>query len=172
MPKRIPCASSGSSPMLYVPISPPRVRSAAAELGVVDLEQVAELLLLGAQVRDVLVVRLRAQRHPLDDLEAVALDTAVLRRVVRQQPHGRDTEVDEDLGTDAVLTRVDGEAELEVRLDGVATLLLELVRAQFVAEADAASFVAAQVDHDAFAGVVHALQRLFELLAAVAAHRA
>ena len=60
-----------------------------------------------------------------------------------------DAEVDEHLRTDAVLARVGREAELLVRLDGVAALVLERVRPQLVAEADAAPFVTAQVDDDA-----------------------
>ena len=50
------------------------------------------------------------QRDPVDDLEPVALDPAVLRRVVRHEPHRRDAEVDEDLRTDPVLPRVGWEA--------------------------------------------------------------
>ena len=50
------------------------------------------------------------ERHPLDDLEPEALETAVLRGVVRHQPHRRDAEVDEDLGADAVLAAVGREA--------------------------------------------------------------
>ena len=65
------------------------------------------------------------QRDPLDDLETVALEAAVLRRVVRHQPHRGDAEVDEDLRADAVLARIGREAELDVGLDGVAALVLQ-----------------------------------------------
>ena len=117
-------------------------------------------------------VRGDVQRDPLDDLETVALEAAVLRGVVRHQPHRRDAEVDEDLRADAVLARVGREAELDVRLDGVAALVLQGVRAQLVAEADAAALVAAQVDDDAAALGGDPLERAVELHAAVAAHRA
>src|SRR5262249_36647592 len=50
-----------------------------------EVEEVAELLLLRAQVGDVLVVRFDAHRHPLDDFEPVRLDAAVLGGVVRHQ---------------------------------------------------------------------------------------
>ena len=113
-------------------------------------------------------VRHGLHRHPLDDLEAVALDAAVLRRVVRHQPHRRDAEVDEDLRADAVLARVGREAELEVGLDGVAAFVLQRVRAQLVAEPDAAAFVPAQVHDDALALLGDLLQRAVELRAAVA----
>ena len=74
------------------------------------LEQVAQPFSLGAQVLEVLRVRGRLQRHPLDDVEPVALETAVLRRVVRHEAHLRHPELDEDLGADAVLATVDGKA--------------------------------------------------------------
>ena len=64
---------------------------------------------------------------------------------------------------DAVLARVGREAELDVRLDGVAALVLQRVRAQLVAEADAAALVAAQVDDDALALGGDALEREVEL---------
>ena len=117
------------------------------------------------------VVRHRLHRHPLDDLEAVTLDAAVLRRVVRHQPHRGDAEVDEDLRADAVLARVGREAELEIRLDRVAALVLQRVRAQLVAEPDAAAFVAAQVHDDALALLRDLLERAVELHAAVAPQR-
>ena len=107
----------------------------------------AELLLLGAQVADVLVVREILQRHPVDDRETVALEPPVLGGIVGEQPHGGDAEVDEDLRADPVLARVGGEAELHVRLHRVVALVLQRVGAHLVAEADAATLVAAQV-HD------------------------
>ena len=137
-----------------------------------EVEEVTHLLLLGPQVRDVLRVRRDLERHPLDDLEPEALEAAVLRRVVGHHPHRGDPEVDEDLRPDAVLARVGREAELLVRLDGVAALVLQRVRPQLVAEADAAALVPAQV-HDHAATLGRDLrQRAVELQAAVAAHRA
>ena len=55
-------------------------------------------------------------------------------------------EVDEDLGADAVLAAVDRQAEIEVGVDRVAALVLERVGTDLVAEADAPSLVAAEVD--------------------------
>ena len=63
-----------------------------------------------------------SERHALDDLEAEALEAAVLGRVVGHQPHRGDAEVDEDLRADAVLAAVDGQAEVEVGVDRVAAL--------------------------------------------------
>ena len=87
-----------------------------------------------------------SHRDALGDVEAEALEPAVLDRVVRHEAHGRDAEVDQHLGADAVLAAVDGEPLLQVGVDGVVALLLELVGPDLVAEADAAALVAAQVD--------------------------
>ena len=89
------------------------------------------------------------ERDAVDDVETEALEAAVLDRVVGHEAHGGDAEVDEDLGTDAVLAVVDGQAELQVGVDGVVALLLEVVGPQLVGQADAATLVAAQVDDDA-----------------------
>ena len=70
-----------------------------------------------------------------------------------------DAEVDEHLRPDAVLARVGGEAELDVRLDGVPALVLERVGADLVAEADAAAFVPPQVHDHAGAFVGDQLHR-------------
>ena len=63
-----------------------------------------------------------------------------------------DAEVAQDLGTDAVVTEVFLEAELEVGLNGVASAVLQRVGADFVGEADTAAFLV-HVDDDA----LHAL---------------
>src|SRR3954452_6054000 len=98
MATRRPLASSSPSNAAYSP--------KFVVLDVVDVQEMAELLLLRAKVRDVLHVRLGQERHALGDLESVTLEAAVLAHVVRHQPHRGDTEVDENLRADAVLTRV------------------------------------------------------------------
>ena len=87
------------------------------------------------------------------------------------KPHGGDTEVDQDLGADAVFAAVDGQTQLQVGVDGVVALLLEVVGAQFVGQADTAALVAAQVDDDAGALVGDEPQRLVQLGPAVATQR-
>src|SRR4051812_47205760 len=109
-------------------------------------QEMAHARLLGAQVGDVLGVRDRLERDPLDDFEAEALEATVLGRVVGEEPHGGDAQVDEDLSADAVLPAVDGQAELEVGVDGVEALFLEAVGAQLVTDPDASALVAAEVD--------------------------
>src|SRR5271168_768452 len=98
------------------------------------LQQVSHPLALGAEVGDVLGVGRQLQRDPLGDVEAEALEPAVLDRVVGHEPHGGHAEVDQHLGSDAVLPAVDGKALLQVGVDGVMPLLLQLVGPDFVAE--------------------------------------
>ena len=64
---------------------------------------------------------------------------------------------------------VGGQAEVEVGVDGVATAVLQLVGLQLGDEADAASLVAAEVDHHSPALGDDRPQRLVELGTAVAA---
>src|SRR6476620_4860718 len=109
----------------------------------------AHPLTLRAQVVDVLRVRTHRERHSLEDLEPEPFQTTVLCGVVRHEPHSRHAEVDEDVCPDAVLAAVDPKTELGIRVDGVTALVLEAVRADLVADADATTFVAPQVHHDA-----------------------
>ncbi len=112
------------------------------------------------------------QGHPPDDVEPVTLEPPVLRRVVRHEAHPRHPELHEDLGADTVLATVDGEPELDVRVDGVPPVVLEVVGAQLVGEADAPPLVAAEVDDHSHAFLADPAYRGFELRAAVAAERA
>ena len=92
------------------------------------------------------------ERHPLDDLEAEALEAAVLGGVVGHEPHRGDAEVDEDLRADAVLAAVDGQAELDVGVDGVAALVLQRCTPRILwPRPMPAALVAAQVHDDAVA---------------------
>ena len=88
---------------------------------------VSELIPLGGQIPAVLVVRDDLDRHLLDDGEPEPVDAGELLRVVREDADRRQPEVGEDLVPDPVVARVGGEAELEVRLDGVEPLRLQLV---------------------------------------------
>src|SRR5205807_1090324 len=104
------------------------------------------------------------------DLEAVGLDAGDLARVVRQDPDRREPEVGEDLVADPVLAGVSREAELEIGLDGVETLILELVGAQLVQQADPAPLLG-HVEEDALLRRADLRERLPELLPAVALER-
>src|SRR5439155_432704 len=131
-------------------------------------EEVTELLALGAQVFDVVVVRRRLERDPFEHLDPVALEPADLPRVVGEEAHLRCADVAEHLRGDAVVAEILLETEIEVRLHGIATLVLQRIGADLVAEADTPALLA-HVDEDAsaFAGDLH--EGLLQLVAAVAA---
>ena len=80
----------------------------------------------------------------------------------------RQAEVAEDLGADPVVAQVGRQAELDVGLDRVEAVLLELVGAQLVEQADPAPLLG-EVEQHALALALDLRQRGGELLAAVAA---
>ncbi len=133
------------------------------------MQRVAELVALGAQVVLVVGIGHGLDRKLLGDREPVALEADDLFRVVGEDPDAGQAEVAEDLGADPVVTQVGGEAELEVGLDRVDALLLELVGAQLVEQADAAPLLG-EVEQDSPALALDHRERRRKLLAAVAAH--
>ena len=133
------------------------------------VQRVAHLVALGAQVGLVVGVGGRLDRHLLGDREPVALEADDLFRVVGEDADAGQAEVAEDLGADPVVAQVGGQAELEVGLDRVGPLLLQLVGAQLVQQADPAPLLG-EVEEDAAALALDHRERRFQLLAAVAAH--
>ena len=134
------------------------------------VERVAHAVALGPQVLLVVRVGRVHDRHLLGDRQAVALQPADLLRVVREDADAGEPEVDEDLRADAVVAQVDGQPELEVRVDRVVALVLQVVGAQLVQQPDPAPLLG-EVEQHAAAGLLDHRQRRLELLAAVAAQR-
>ncbi len=89
--------------------------------------------------------------------------------IVREHADLLHAEVHQDLGTDAVVPQVLLESQLDVRLHGVAAVLLQLIGLDLVHQADAPALLM-HVDDDALAGLVDDLHGRVELVAAVAAH--
>src|ERR1700677_3465047 len=122
--------------------------SAVSSFDVIEsLEEVTHAFTLRAKVLDVERGRTAFDRHPLDDVEPEALEPATLGRVIGQQSHRRDAELDKNLSSDAGLARVDGKTLHQVGVHRVMALFLEGVGANLVRESDAATFVGSQV-HD------------------------
>src|ERR1700722_14004566 len=166
-------ATSSSAPVGSATRSASAISVEGSSQDVVEpVQQVAHALALRTEVGDVLRVGGGLQLDALGDVEAEALEPAVLHGIVRHQAHGRDAEVDQHLGTDAVLAAVDREALLQVGVNGVMPFLLQLIGADFVAEADAAALVAPQVDEDAASLLLNEIERGLQLGAAVAAQGA
>src|SRR6266576_2180821 len=74
-----------------------------SSIGLLDLEVMTHAVALGLQVAQILRVGGRWERHPADDAQAVPLESRPLGRVVAQQPHRMDAQVDENLGAGAVV---------------------------------------------------------------------
>ena len=101
-------------------------------------------------------------------MQPVAVQPHPLGRVVGQQPHRADPQVDQDLGADSVISGIGGQPELEVGVHGVFAGVLQLVGLQFVHQPDAAALVAAHVQHHAAPLPSDHRQRGIELGSAVA----
>ena len=129
-----------------------------------------EPLALGSQVVLVVRVRDRLDRELVRHGQPVPLEAMNLLRVVGEDADAGQAQVDQDLGTDAVVAQVGGQAELQVRVDGVEPLLLEAVGAQLVQEPDPAALLRQVQQHPRPLALDHRERRL-ELLAAVAAQR-
>jgi hypothetical protein len=130
---------------------------------------VSELGFLGFEVACVVLVGFLFDGDLLDDFEVMAFESDDFSGVVGHEADFADAEVGDDLGADAVVAEVHGEAEFKVGFDGIETLLLEFVGFDFAVEADATTFVAAHVDDDAGSFLFDALHGGVELAAAVAA---
>src|SRR5207244_13406878 len=102
--------------------------------------------------------------------QAVPLQSADRLRVVRQDPDRAEAEVGEDLVADPPVSRIRRKAEFQVRLDGVETVLLQLVGLQLVEQADSSPLLG-HVEQDATILAGELNQSLLELLAAVTAQR-
>jgi hypothetical protein len=108
---------------------------------------VAELLSLHLQVSGVVRVQVGDERYAAHHLQAVAFQPRDLAGVVRDDLHLAHAEVVKDLRADPVVALVDRETKLQIRLDRIGAAILQLVRAQFVGEADAATFLV-QIEED------------------------
>src|SRR5262249_3052766 len=86
-------------------------------------------------------VRRNFERQPFGDRQTVPLDPDKLARVVAEKAHRSNAELAQDLYADAVIALIRLEAEPLVRFDRVEAFVLQLVRADLVREADAASFL-------------------------------
>src|SRR5204863_3884706 len=104
-------------------------------------ELVAHLVPFGAEIPGGVLRRGDFEREPFGNRQSVTLEPDQLARVVGQEPHRSDPEVLQDLDADAVVALIRLEAEPLVGFDGVEPLLLQLVGANLVGEADAAPFL-------------------------------
>src|SRR5258708_25396585 len=131
-------------------------------------EEMAELLLLRAQVGEGLRRGQRFARDACDDLDAGVGERADLARVVRQQADAANAERVYDRGGQAELAVVGHESQREIGADRIQPDVLQLVGAQLRHQTDAAALLMV-VDHEAAALDVGEPHRARELLGAIAA---
>ena len=87
--------------------------------------------------------------YAFEDGDSVLGELVDLVGVVGEEAHRLKPKVVEDRSRGRVVTTVRGEAEREVRVERVQAGFLQSVGLELVDESDAATFVAAHVDHDA-----------------------
>ena len=136
------------------------------EIGL-SLDEVPQFGFFGLKVFFVVRVDLGVDGDLFDDFKAVAVKPDDFFGVVGEESNFLEAEVGEDLGADAVFAEVGGVAEFEVGVNGVITLFLEFVGADFGGEADAAAFLP-HVKEDTFANGGDSFHGLAQLTAAVA----
>src|SRR5208283_6103070 len=129
----------------------------------------AEFFFLRFQVSDISRVRRDLDRHARN-VYSITAQTFYLVRIVGQQLHFADAEVAQYLRADPVVAQVLVEAEMQVGFDGVHPVVLQRVRANLVAEPDSATLLV-EINHDAAIRHHDSLERLLQLLTAVASRR-
>src|SRR5580704_8948368 len=129
----------------------------------------AEFFFFGFQVSDISRMRRDFDWHPRN-VYSITAQTFYLVRIVGQQLHLADAEIAQYLRADPVVAQVLVEAEMQVRFDRVHPVVLQCVGANLVAKPDAAALLV-QINHDAAIRRRDSLERLLQLLTAVASRR-
>src|SRR5690348_5412843 len=130
-------------------------------------EEMAKLLLLGAQVIDTALMRSDFERHAAD-AHAIALQAFDFVRVIGQQPRLADAKVAQNLSADPVVAQILLESELQIGLNRVEALVLQRVSLDLVRQPDTTPFLM-QVDDYASLGSQDPFDGFGQLLAAIAA---
>ncbi len=121
----------------------------------------------GLEIVPITVGGRNLERHALDDLETETAQRGVLLRVVGHQPQPSCAEINQDLGTGAVVARVRLETEVKVCLHRILSLILQLIRTQLVEKPDAAPLLE-EIEQDTFPLVGDLLHGCVELRSTVA----
>src|SRR2546430_6728645 len=126
-------------------------------------EQVSEPLLLRSKVANVRRRDRHLERDACRDVDTVRAELLDLRGVVRHELDRRHPEDPEHAGGTLVTPKIRGETKDPVRVDGVETVVLKVVRRDLIHDPDAASLLG-QVQEDALRGAPESLHRGVELL--------
>src|SRR5437763_6103972 len=110
-------------------------------------KKMAHLGLFRLEIFCVMRVGFGSNRHLLDHLNAVTLETYILLRIVGQESELAHTEIVKNLRAQSVIAEIGRETELRIGLDGIESFLLQFVSVNFCREADAAPFLAHIKEH-------------------------
>ena len=106
-------------------------------------------------------------RHAIGDFKAKLRKLIDLVRVIGQKTHGLHTQIAQDLRADEVLTLISLEAQCKICLKRIHALILQLVSAKLVYQADATTFLA-HIQNHAAALFVNRAHSGSELITAIA----
>src|SRR5580704_11134595 len=133
-------------------------------------EQVAELRSLRLEIRSVFLRCRRLYSDAIHDTQAISLESDHFARVVRQHANGFQSQIQENLRSNAIVPQIGLETELLVGLDGIRALVLEGIRLEFVEKANAATLLI-EVDQHPASRLRDHLHCAIQLPTAVAALR-
>ena len=128
-----------------------------------------ELAGLGREVSCVVRIVACFERNPVDNLEAELRQRVHLDRIVGHQAQPLNVQMRKHRFAHAVVAQVRIEPEPLVRFDRVGTLVLQLIRPDFVDQANPPTFLP-QIQHNAGALGRDPFERALELCTAIAAH--
>src|ERR1700732_5365509 len=134
------------------------------------LEQVPHLYFFGFEVSGVIRIDLAANRHLLDHLDAVTLETDNFLRVVGQKTELPNAEIEKDLRAESVIAQIARVTEPGICLHGVESFFLQFVGVNFCRQPDAAPFLSHKNKHSVSL-LLDLAQRRVELISAIAPAR-
>src|ERR1019366_5362180 len=129
------------------------------------------LLSFRFEITLIVLMRLCANWHLLDNFQSVTFQTHHLARIVREQPNRLQAKVRQNLRAQTIFAKVHSITEFLIGLDRIITLLLQLVRFDFGSQPDAASLLPHMAQH-AGTLVGNLLHRMVQLRTTTATTRA
>jgi len=128
---------------------------------------VAEAIFLGAQIVDIVGRWVRLNRNLLDDFYAVNFEPIDFLRVVGENFNLLEAQVAKNLCAYAIIALVGRKAKLDIRIHGIESLFLQLIRMQFICQTDTPAFLP-QIYKCSFTRLFNQLQCGLQLPAAFA----
>jgi len=132
------------------------------------MQGMSHTCLFGLQITQIVLVWSYLDGHILDDFESVCLKTYTLHWVVGEQAHLVHADMAQHLCSTSVVALVGLESQVYVGVDGIKSLLLQLIGCNLVHQSDATTFLL-HVDYHTLALFLDGLHGLVQLLAAVTA---